>query len=72
MLNCIAGPSWERRDRSPNSNFTRGGGGVNLGEGPDFSKVPDEPPYKAFVTNVSYNATREDLKQHFGDDVSCE
>ncbi len=56
----VAEPSWERR-QSPSR---------TISEEPDLSRVPDEPPFKAFVTNICYDAQREDLKDHFGPDVS--
>ncbi len=37
--------------------------------GPDIdsTKVPDGPPYTAFLGNLSYDVDREDILEFFGD-----
>ena len=59
ILNNVLEKFWEKDDRS--SSY-----GQRAPAEIDYSKVPDEPPFKAFISNVSYSATREDLKGFFG------
>jgi len=33
----------------------------------DYSKMPDEPPFVAYIGNISYNITKEEIASFFGD-----